>query len=80
MGEIGWNEVDSNSITFREEQQPLEDFFKAKDIRFKNEMADDVGFSYLFFFLQEKKKKKKKKKRRILTYIGIHSYRSGAGQ
>ncbi|OJJ47034.1 hypothetical protein ASPZODRAFT_95665 [Penicilliopsis zonata CBS 506.65] len=25
----------------REEQQPLEDFFKAKNIRFKNEMADD---------------------------------------
>ncbi|KLJ06355.1 FACT complex subunit pob3 [Blastomyces silverae] len=25
----------------REEQQPLEEFFKAKNIRFKNEMADD---------------------------------------
>ena len=24
-----------------EEQQPLEDFFKAKNIRFKNEMLDD---------------------------------------
>lgn len=28
-----------------EEQQPLEDFFKAKNIRFKNEMADDVSIS-----------------------------------
>ncbi|KAI5298073.1 FACT complex subunit [Ascosphaera atra] len=27
----------------REEQQPLEDFFKAKNIRFKNEMADDAS-------------------------------------
>jgi hypothetical protein len=25
-----------------EEQQPLEEFFKAKNIRFKNEMSDDV--------------------------------------
>ncbi|RMZ37895.1 structure-specific recognition protein [Aspergillus flavus] len=27
----------------REEQQPLEEFFKAKNIRFKNEMSDDAG-------------------------------------
>ncbi|TQB69459.1 FACT complex subunit [Monascus purpureus] len=27
----------------REEQQPLEEFFKAKNIRFKNEMADDAS-------------------------------------
>ncbi|KAE8147739.1 SSrecog-domain-containing protein [Aspergillus avenaceus] len=27
----------------REEQQPLEDFFKAKNIRFKNEMSDDAS-------------------------------------
>ncbi|WEW58855.1 FACT complex subunit [Emydomyces testavorans] len=27
----------------REEQQPLEDFFKAKNIRFKNEMAEDTS-------------------------------------
>lgn len=27
----------------REEQQPLEEFFKAKNIRFKNEMLDDVS-------------------------------------
>lgn len=27
----------------REEQQPLEDFFKAKNIRFQNEMADEVS-------------------------------------
>jgi structure-specific recognition protein 1 len=27
-----------------EEQQPLEEFFKAKNIRFKNEMVDDVSF------------------------------------
>lgn len=26
-----------------EEQQPLEEFFKSKNIRFKNEMADEVG-------------------------------------
>lgn len=26
-----------------EEQQPLEDFFKAKNIRFKNEMVEEVG-------------------------------------
>lgn len=27
----------------REEQQPLEDFFKVKSLKFKNEMADDVS-------------------------------------
>ncbi|RJE26641.1 hypothetical protein PHISCL_01055 [Aspergillus sclerotialis] len=27
----------------REEQQPLEEFFKAKNIKFKNEMSDDTG-------------------------------------
>lgn len=28
--------------TSSEEQQPLEEFFKAKNIRIKNEMSDDV--------------------------------------
>jgi hypothetical protein len=41
----------------REEQQPLEEFFKAKNIRFKNEMLDDVCFSSpllaLFSFPEE---------------------------
>lgn len=32
----------------REEQQPLEEFFKAKNIRFKNEMLDDVSETYEF--------------------------------
>ena len=31
----------SSLIFYSEEQQPLEDFFKAKNIRFKNEMLDD---------------------------------------
>jgi hypothetical protein len=30
---------------FREEQQPLENFFRAKGIKTKNEMADDVSKS-----------------------------------
>lgn len=29
--------------TFSEEQQPLEDFFKAKSIRIKNEMSEDTS-------------------------------------
>jgi hypothetical protein len=29
----------------REEQQPLEDFFKLKGLKFKNEMTEDVSFS-----------------------------------
>ena len=35
---------------FSEEQQPLEDFFRAKNIRFKNEMMDDV-LTPAFLFL-----------------------------
>jgi hypothetical protein len=34
--------------TYSEEQQPLEEFFKAKNIRIKNEMVDDVSLSYPF--------------------------------
>jgi hypothetical protein len=30
------------TIFSSEEQQPLEEFFKAKNIRIKNEMSDDV--------------------------------------
>jgi len=30
-------------ILYREEQQPLENFFRAKGIKTKNEMADDVS-------------------------------------
>lgn len=30
-------------VSFREEQQPLEDFFKAKGIRIKNEMTEDAS-------------------------------------
>jgi structure-specific recognition protein 1 len=32
----------STNTYHSEEQQPLEEFFKAKNIRFKNEMSDDV--------------------------------------
>lgn len=38
-------ELHATSVTnthHSEEQQPLEEFFKAKNIRFKNEMSDDV--------------------------------------
>lgn len=31
------------NIVYSEEQQPLEEFFKAKNIRIKNEMVDDVS-------------------------------------
>lgn len=31
------------TVCRREEQQPLEDFFRAKNIRTKNDMADDVS-------------------------------------
>jgi hypothetical protein len=30
---------------YSEEQQPLENFFRAKGIKTKNEMADDVSYS-----------------------------------
>lgn len=32
----------------REEQQPLEDFFRAKNLKIKNEMADDVSYAPIF--------------------------------
>lgn len=31
------------NIVYSEEQQPLEEFFKAKNVRIKNEMVDDVS-------------------------------------
>ncbi|GAM37966.1 FACT complex component [Talaromyces pinophilus] len=36
----------------REEQQPLEEFFKAKNIRIKNEMVDDVSVSIPYLAIQ----------------------------
>lgn len=40
------------NIVYREEQQPLEEFFKAKNIRIKNEMVDDVSTLNPYFAIQ----------------------------
>lgn len=34
--------VNHRLTPYSEEQQPLEEFFKAKNIKFKNEMSEDV--------------------------------------
>jgi hypothetical protein len=36
---------DAAKLDYSEEQQPLENFFRAKNIKTKNEMADDVRAS-----------------------------------
>ena len=36
----------ANGCVISEEQQPLESFFRAKGIKTKNEMADDVSTAF----------------------------------
>lgn len=42
----------NQSRPYSEEQQPLEEFFKAKNIRIKNEMVDDVSFLNSYLVIQ----------------------------
>lgn len=70
--------IDHFLTVYSEEQQPLEEFFKAKSIKFKNEMSEDVRVFPLlpfefFITLQERNRTK-------LTKLALGSDRGSSKQ